>query len=541
VDKTVLLLRHYMSIKTRFALLLGLLLLGFISSWFGLRKMEQSESQQILARAQEERAQMLRHWITFSARALPQFSAEYGQAEQLALSSSDSISPTQRAKIANALDNAGLQALLVLNAEGGRGLEIQAPGENTLSEGPPLPARETINALTEPASIAHFYARQDAKLWELCVRKINPVNGVPTGWLVVARRWDEKHLRALSNLMESDVSLVAPDQSISTSVRNAGSVVVVEPLLDERGNKIQALRAEYRDADLQRMVHADSRPVHVFIAFALLVIVALALALQMWVLRPLARITDSLARNDPLALGTLSQETTELGRVARLVEFSSAQTNALKHNEEVLRRTMDERARLGWDLHDGVIQSLYAAGMGLTGVRALLQPDQHMATGRLEQVRGILNETIRDIRNFITGLEPQALKQQSFAQAVTTLLTTMQAMRPLRTTVDIDDVFAARLSLAQRVHALQIVREAVSNALRHGEAGHVSVALRPQNEKAQFEISDDGRGFDPAVLSAGHGLGNLAERARELGAELDVQSAPGKGTRVKLIFSLRSH
>ncbi|MEO7412335.1 MAG: sensor histidine kinase, partial [Opitutaceae bacterium] len=289
-------------------------------------------------------------------------------------------------------------------------------------------------------------------------------------------------------------------------------------------------------------VQSDARMVRLFILFGLLVITAVGLALQIWVLRPLKRIGESLARKDPLVLSSLKTEGTEFGHVARLVEFSFKQTEALRKNEEALRRTMDERARLGWNLHDGVIQSLYAAGMGLSGVRALLGPEQNVAAGHLEQVRGILNETIHDVRNFITGLEPEALKQQTFSQAVGRLLATMQTIRPVHTRLSIDEAFAERLSLPQRVHLLQIVREAVSNALRHGQATHVGVTLRAQGGPAEFEVTDDGRGFDPAVPSQGKGLANIAERARELGAELAVSSTLGQGTRVTLVFPpLPSH
>jgi signal transduction histidine kinase len=218
------------------------------------------------------------------------------------------------------------------------------------------------------------------------------------------------------------------------------------------------------------------------------------------------------------------------------VEFSFEQAESLRKNEAALRHTLEERARLGWNLHDGVIQSLYAAGMGLSGVHALLKPEQDVAASRLEQVRGILNETIHDVRNFITGLEPEALKQQSFGQAVSGLLATMKSIRPVRTVVEIDEPLAARLSLPERVHVLQIIREAVSNALRHGEPSQVTVTLRGENEKAECSVIDDGRGFDPGARTERSGLANLAERARELGAELLLDSAPGKGTRVKVVF-----
>jgi signal transduction histidine kinase len=175
--------------------------------------------------------------------------------------------------------------------------------------------------------------------------------------------------------------------------------------------------------------------------------------------------------------------------------------------------------------------------MGLGGVRDVLLPQQNELASQLDQTRGILNETIHDVRNFISGLEPEALKAQSFTQAVNALLATMQAIRPLRATVSIDDHLAQRLTLAQRVHALQIAREAVSNALRHGAAGHVTVTLHEQKGTAEFEIVDDGRGFDTKSPVPGRGLQNLAERARELGGELVLRSKPGAGTSVKLIFT----
>jgi signal transduction histidine kinase len=300
-------------------------------------------------------------------------------------------------------------------------------------------------------------------------------------------------------------------------------------------------------------VQADWRQARVFFAFGLLLIVAMWLALQAWILRPLSRIGDSLASDQPQLVADLSREKSELGRVAQLVRSSFEQRDALQRevreraiaqaarerSEAALRANLEERSKLGRDLHDGVIQSLYAAGMGLTGIRALLRPEQTEAAARLEQSRAALNETIHDVRNFLIGLEPEALKLQTFSQAVAALLDMMNGIRPFHSRVEIDEALATGLSLAQRVHALQITREAVSNALRHGEASRISVALRSREGQAEFEVTDDGRGFDPnAGASPGKGLGNFAQRARELGADLNVDSEPGRGTRVRLVFSL---
>jgi signal transduction histidine kinase len=521
-----------MSIKKRLALLLGLLLLTFLTAWLVLSRLERNEFEEVLANARSSRVQMLNHWIDASNRALPQFAAEYSHAEEL--TSGDLPGGERIRQIREALTSSGIDALWLIGADGTPRFNVAVgePGAIVL----PLDPAE-FKSLVDATPNPHFFAEENGSVLELGVRRLASGTEKSAGWLVVARRLDQNYLAALANLIEGTVSLVAPSEnSLPSTVQDA--TVVLRPLPDWQGRQLRVLRAEYREADLHRMIQVDVRPIGAVIGCGLLTILTLGVALQTWVLRPLQWISDSLAHGDPSSLKALSEQKTELGRIAQLVEFSFAQQRALRESEAALRHTLDERARLGWNLHDGIIQSLYAAGMGLAGVRALLQPDQHLAAGRLEQTRGILNETIHDLRNFITGLEPQALKQQTFAQAVAGVLATMQAIRPMHTKLEIDDAFAAQLSLAQRVHALQIVREAVSNAMRHGEAKHVTVTLRAQNGGAEFEISDDGRGFDPTTSSKGNGLGNLAERASELGAKFQVQSAPGKGTRVKLTFEL---
>jgi signal transduction histidine kinase len=359
-------------------------------------------------------------------------------------------------------------------------------------------------------------------------------------------------LRGIAALTESEISLRGPQEVIE--VPSDGPRIVLSRVLgDWRGHPLRVLRLEYLAAEINRVVDTDWRQARVFFAFGLLLIVGVWLAIQTWVLRPLMRIRDSLASDNPQIVTELSGEKSELGRVAQLVRSSFEQRDALQRevreraiaqaarerSEAALRANLEERSKLGRDLHDGVIQSLYAAGMGLTGIRALLRPDQGEAATRLEQSRAALNETIHDVRNFLIGLEPEALKLQTFSQAVTALLEMMNGIRPFHSRLDIDEELASRLTLAQRVHALQIAREAVSNALRHGEASRVSVALRGRSGQAEFEIADDGRGFDPAAAAtSGKGLLNFAQRARELGADLTVDSEPGQGTRVKLLFSL---
>lgn len=538
-----------MNLKLRIALLAGFTALGFLLSLLGLRAIERREAEQMVADERQNRVQLLNHWIDFTGRALPQFTADYVHSDALAFAAKDPSSTKARNAAAKDLIAAGFQSLWLLRPDCTVQLQVQARGADTIS--PPLAAAE-ISALVAETPSPHFFAEADGELMEISLRRLPQTAAGGAGWLMIARRWDDTWLRALGDLTDSAISLV-PLSERTAPAESGNKIVLLRPLTDWRGHPLQMLRLDYQAPELSRLLQTDSRQSHVFVVFGVLLVVAFGLALQAWVLRPLKHIGESLASGDPAPMRKLRDEPSELGRVARLVESSFEQHDelrreieeraraqeALQRTEAALRRTLDERARLGRDLHDGVIQSLYAAGMGLAGVRTLLHPDQAEVAARLEQTRGALNETIHDVRNFISGLEPEALKLQSFTQAVTALLEVVHGLRPLRTTVEVDEQLASLLTLAQRVHALQITREAVSNALRHGDATQVTVTLRPAGDNVMFEVADNGRGFDPTTLAhGGLGLGNFVERARELGAELSVDSAPGRGARVKLVFAL---
>ncbi len=540
-----------MSIKLRLATLLGLLLLGFLAALVAVRTLERRELEQMVANDRHARIQLLNHWIDATTRALPQFAADAAQSDALELLLTPAATETGRKQIETYLRSSGVNALWIVSEGGLPRLYLQdVPGTAPAVPVPLSPA--DFVALVAETPNPRFFAEPPDGLLEVCVRRLQMPGKARRDWLVVARRWDGNQLRTLADLTESAVSL-EPPEAITQPPAADSHIVLLRPLVDPKGHPVRTLRVEYNASSLKQAVQTDWQQALVFLSFGLLVLVSVAFSLQAWVLRPLSDISTSLARHDPRLVQALGTENTELGRVAQLVmksfghhealkrevEERALMQTALEQSEARLRRTVAERAQLGRDLHDGVIQSLYAAGMGLAGIRALLHDDQSEAAARLQQTRAELNETIHDVRNFIIGLEPEALKAQTFSHAVAGLVETMLSLRPFRSTVNIDENLASRLSLSQRVHALQIAREALSNALRHGTANHVSVTLRATAGAAEFEIIDDGSGFEAGESPKnGQGLKNLAQRAQELGATFAVDSRPGQGTRVKLVFPL---
>jgi signal transduction histidine kinase len=245
--------------------------------------------------------------------------------------------------------------------------------------------------------------------------------------------------------------------------------------------------------------------------------------------------------------GPFQATRSEVGTLARLAKSSVAQGEELTRERDVRRRaeedarlkqqlltqSLDEKIRLGHDLHDGIIQSLYAAGLTLESVRALVKTNPEEADRRLEETRINLNEAIRDVRAYIVGLAPENLRRAGFAHAVSAMLSELRAGREAQFEIHIDDEAAALLTPEQSVEALQIAREAVSNALRHGRATLITLRMHKGDREVCLLVQDNGAGFDMEhKRSSGHGLGNMRARAARIGASVRVTSAPGEGARI---------
>ena len=196
---------------------------------------------------------------------------------------------------------------------------------------------------------------------------------------------------------------------------------------------------------------------------------------------------------------------------------------------------LHERERIAKDLHDGVIQSLFAVGMGLQGTAAMAGDEQ--VARRIEHATEEIDRAIRDLRNYIFGLRPGVLADRQLDQAVRQLAREFEEHTGVLTIIEVDTSVAAELaSLASDV--VQIVRESLSNVGRHAEATSCRITLRRTSLGAELEIDDDGRGFDPSFPSQGMGMDNLRGRVVALGGELSIDSVLGEGATVRVSLPL---
>jgi signal transduction histidine kinase len=245
------------------------------------------------------------------------------------------------------------------------------------------------------------------------------------------------------------------------------------------------------------------------------------------------------------AFGTLSAANRLGGRtfaeqqVGLLSTFADQAAVALEYEraqQEVERLVvLEDRERIAKELHDGVIQALFAVGMGLEGA-AMMTADEEVST-RIESAITELDRVIRDLRNYIFGLRPGILADRELDKALRALAEEFQARSGVITIVEVDEEVAAQLS-GVAADVVQLTREALSNVGRHAEAATCRVSLRHRDHTAVLEIDDDGRGFDPATERRGDGLSNLEGRAVALGGEASIGSVPSQGTTVRVQLPL---
>ena len=196
-----------------------------------------------------------------------------------------------------------------------------------------------------------------------------------------------------------------------------------------------------------------------------------------------------------------------------------------------LAHAFDERDELNRNLHDDVLQSLYAIGLNLESSGRSPQYGPIDPEGPRARALQQLTLVMQKIRGYIGGQPaPDVLP---FDQALSSLVRDMTTESGPRFTCEVDKSLAYCLPASQAEPLLLIVREALSNCVQHARARRASVTARCHNGAIRVEVQDDGVGFDPAGAKAGgHGLVNMAARAQQVGAAYQCHAKPGAGVRV---------
>jgi two-component system sensor histidine kinase DevS len=237
-----------------------------------------------------------------------------------------------------------------------------------------------------------------------------------------------------------------------------------------------------------------------------------------------------------LTIATRNRKTISGSELQLLVSVAAgvgtAIENARLHYNARRLAILEERERIGMDLHDGIIQSIYGVGLTLENARTLLDEQPKEAEDRLTKAMDGLNRTIRDIRSYILDLKPRQLFGESLLEGINRLI--VEFRQNTKAEIAFTSAKGDAFDNLPQTHAMtlfHICQEALANVAKHAAAQKVKINLWATSERVLLEIQDNGRGFDfeRTNKTVGHGLVNMQTRANSVGGDLDVTSSPGEG------------
>ena len=322
-----------------------------------------------------------------------------------------------------------------------------------------------------------------------------------------------------------------------TVYREADGILVAEaPVVGEKGNVQGALVMKVTPPDL----------LQIFSTFVLLIalsavgvttIAAITGTVSGYLtargfIRRLKELSDAADRwsRGNFSIPTYDASEDELGQTKRQLNRMAEQLQNLLQTRQKLA-TLEERNRLARELHDSVKQQVFAVGMQLGATKVLLKRDVNAAEARLNEAEKLVQQAQQELTSLIRELRPVALEGKGLVAALRELATQWAKQTDIVANVLIENIQPLSLTVEEALY--RVVQEALANVARHSKATLVQLTLTTTEDTVTLSVADNGQGFDATQQTyLGVGLHSMQERLKALGGVTQVESAPGKGTRV---------
>ena len=218
----------------------------------------------------------------------------------------------------------------------------------------------------------------------------------------------------------------------------------------------------------------------------------------------------------------------------RSLDIFEVETDSLIADMEQERILAADRERIGRDLHDGIIQNIYSAGLVLEDADLLIAEEPGLAQQRLHAAMGTLNQAIDDIRGYIFDLQPRPLCE--LQAGLRSLIRDLRLDTMMEVDFQVTEHCPRQATPQQIANLTQIAREALRNVVQHADARRVVVSLDCDDQRMCLMVTDDGKGLAPASPAAagrrGWGIANMRARAELMGGQLTLDSTPDRGVRL---------
>jgi len=251
------------------------------------------------------------------------------------------------------------------------------------------------------------------------------------------------------------------------------------------------------------------------------------------------RIIGNLYLTDKIGKRGFSDHDEELVRLLA-TQAAVAIRNAELHDKAESVARLEERERIGMDLHDGVMQSIYAVGLTLEDCVERVDEAPDEVKTSLDGAMNALNDVIGDIRSYIFDLRPRVSVVADLPEAIRHLVDDLRVNTLIQTSLEIDGELSDAITQDQALALFHITQEALNNVAKHSHAKSASVRLLSSDRLVSVEVRDDGIGFDTEGEQSHerHGLRNMTDRARSVGARLHLVGKTSEGTTVRAELSI---
>lgn len=216
--------------------------------------------------------------------------------------------------------------------------------------------------------------------------------------------------------------------------------------------------------------------------------------------------------------------------IIRALEIFEIEVDRLIEEMEVEAIRSAERDRIGQEIHDGAMQGVYSVGLILNSLTPLIA-QLPAATKRLFQANQVLEKVVLDLRRYMTSLR-NPVSAKPFKEALEELVAEPHFSTLLNIHLELTETPA--LDPVQTSRLVSVTQEILANVVRHAGATAVTIRLYPDSHAYILTITDNGRGFDQTEIKPGFGLQSIKDHAQLLGADLEIKTAPGKGTAYKM-------
>jgi len=213
---------------------------------------------------------------------------------------------------------------------------------------------------------------------------------------------------------------------------------------------------------------------------------------------------------------------------------AAAIQNARLHENTHRLAVLEERERIGMDLHDGIIQEIYGVGLSLESALHAFEDDPQDAKSRVQHSIESLNQAIRDLRGYILDLKPRQMGNEGLLSGLNRLINEFRANTLANVQLTGNENVIKELPQTQSMVLFHISQEALANIAKHARAKQVDISIWSTDERVLMEIHDNGKGFEMEKMKAsiGHGLANMQSRVRSVGGDVDISSMIDEGTTV---------